>query len=382
MARDAGADVTDILGNAFGLCPYEVIYPSCDVTSVPSRIVNPLAKYFIQDVGELERNAVDGVAILGSLALMGQATVIYAKQNTGKTLLTLHLIVEGIKSTKFDPSKLVYINMDDDSRGLSVKARLAQEYGFQMVADGHNGFEAKDFRDAVEKMVKTDNARGVIIILDTLKKFVDTMNKAKSTDFARFVRQFVLKGGSVIALSHANKHPNSNGKTQYSGTTDIIDDFDCGYILTTISVDSIKQEKIVEFERIKGRGNVAATAAYSYSVEQNVTYNEILLSVQEVDHERLTPLKQAAIELSDAEIIAVLEGCINEGVNLKMKLVSAASERAKVSLRAALKVLEKYTGNDPTLHRWAFVVRERGAKVYQLLKRPTGQLPTPPLPTP
>lgn len=277
--------------------------------------------------------------------------------------------MEGIKLRKFDPSKLVYINMDDDSRGLAVKARLAQEYGFQMVADGHNGFEARGFRDAIEKMIETDNAHGVIIILDTLKKFVDTMHKAKSSDFAKVVRQFILKGGTVIALSHTNKNPCSDGKMQYSGTTDIIDDFDCGYILSTISDESNKNEKIVEFARIKGRGAVAIAAAYSYSVEHNVTYNELLLSVQEVDHERLTPLKQAAIELPDAEIITVLENCIKEDINLKMKLVSAASERAKVSQRSALKVLDKYTGSDPTVHRWDFVVRERGAKVYELIKR-------------
>jgi hypothetical protein len=382
MARDSGANVGGMMGDAFEPCPYEVINTKSNVTSDPPEKANPLAKYFIQDVGELEKNAADEVSVLGKLALMGQATVIYAKQNTGKTLVALYLIVEGIKSRKFDPSKLIYINMDDDSRGLAMKARLAQEFGFQMVADGYKGFEAKGFRDAMAKMVATDNARGVIIILDTLKKFVDTMHKGKSTEFSKAVRQFVLKGGTVIALSHANKNPGSNGKIQYSGTTDIIDDFDCGYTLTTISEDVNNHQKIVEFENIKRRGNVALTAAYSYAVEHGVTYNELLLSVQEVDNERLTPLKQAAIELSDAEIITVLESCINEGINLKMKLVSAATERAKVSQRAALKVIDKYTGRDPIVHRWDFVVRERGAKVYEILIRPIGHPPTLPMPTP
>lgn len=88
MARDAGADVVDILSDAFEPCPYEVINPRSDVVPEPSGIANPLAKYFIQDVGELEKNAVDAITVLGNLALMGQATVIYAKQNTGKTLVS------------------------------------------------------------------------------------------------------------------------------------------------------------------------------------------------------------------------------------------------------------------------------------------------------
>ncbi|MBJ6802065.1 PriCT-2 domain-containing protein [Geomonas propionica] len=382
MARDTGANVADILGAAFEPCQYEVVSRVTHAVSAHLKTDNPLAKFFIQDVGELERNAVDEVSVLGNLALMGQATVIYAKQNTGKTLVTLHLIVEGIKSRKFDPSKLIYLNMDDDSRGLVVKARIAQEYGFQMVADGYNDFKAREFRTAMEAMITTDAAKGVILILDTLKKFVDTMHKAKSTEFTKAVRRFILKGGTVIALSHTNKNPGKDGKIQYSGTTDIIDDFDCGYILTTIVNDTNRKEKVVEFERIKGRGTVALAAAYSYSIEDSVSYDDLLLSVQEVDHERLTPLKQAAMELTDAEIITVLEGCIKEGINLKMKLVSAASERAAVSQRAALKVLEKYTGNDPIIHRWGFAVRERGAKVYELLKHPIAHPPALPMATP
>lgn len=53
------------------------------------------------------------------------------------------------------------------------------------------------------------------------------MDNGKSSDFAKVIRQFSLKGGTVIALSHANKHPGADGRTVYSGTTDIVDDFDC-----------------------------------------------------------------------------------------------------------------------------------------------------------
>jgi len=370
----AGADVATGTGiKNFGV----VIDSSGNTPEKALKGQNPLAKYYLRDIDRLEKMAMEQVLILGNIALLGQATVIFAKQNTGKTLITLFLIIEGIKTGKFDPSKLIYINMDDDSNGLAVKARLAEEYGFQMVADGFHEFEAKAFRAAMVKMIEADTAQGVIIVLDTLKKFVNTMSKEKSSEFAKVIRQFVLKGGTVVALSHVNKNPGSDGKPIYSGTTDIIDDFDCGFTLMTISEDHDRHIKVVEFENIKRRGNVALNAAYCYTLESDISYNELLLSVQQIAPDQLVPIKFEAAVLSDAQMISIIEGCIKDGINSKMKLSEIAAERAKVSQRTALKIIDKYTGDDPAINRWSFAVRARGAKVFELLSRPAVQPPHP-----
>jgi hypothetical protein len=57
-----------------------------------------------------------------------------------------------------------------------------------------------------------------------------------------------------------------------------------------------------------------------------------------------------------------------------MLLAEAAAERAGVSKRKALQIIEKYTGDSPSEHRWTFTVGARGAKVYVLL---TPQAPAP-----
>jgi hypothetical protein len=57
-----------------------------------------------------------------------------------------------------------------------------------------------------------------------------------------------------------------------------------------------------------------------------------------------------------------------------MLLAEAASKRAGVSRRAALHVVERYTGSDPKRHRWSFAIRARGAKQFALL---TGAAPLP-----
>ena len=412
MAKDAGADVPAIMGDSFDVCEYEVIHPASgdsnktienvvahapnlidDTTSGASKLMdidsdieasskapatqNPLAKFFLEDITELEKNAMAQVQILGNIALLGQATVLFAQQNTGKTLIIISLIIEGIKAAKFDPAKVIYINMDDDSNGLLTKVRIAEEYGFKMVADGHQGFQAKEFRVAMEQMIASDSARGFIICLDTLKKFVDTMSKKESSYFGKVVRRFVLKGGTVIALAHANKNPSSTGKTVYSGTTDIIDDFDCGYTLTPVKEDRDKGIKIVEFENIKRRGNVALNASYSYAVEPDISYDELLMSVQEVDRGQVIIEKRKNEILSDSDIIKAIETCIEAGINTKMKLVAAAaSELPGISNKMVINVIEKYTGNDPVIHRWYYVVKARGAKFFVLPDRPSGDSST------
>ena len=135
--------------------------------------------------------------------------------------------------------------------------------------------------------------------------------------------------------------------------------------------------KVVEFTNIKRRGDVAETAAYSYSTERGLSYAELLTTVQEVDPEQLEPLKQAAELQSDASVVSAIEASITEGINTKMKMADTGSKRAKVSTRVALKVIEKYTGEDPCLHRWRYVVGARGAQLFELLARPADSAAAP-----
>ncbi|WP_350601457.1 PriCT-2 domain-containing protein [Pseudomonas sp. 65/3-MNA-CIBAN-0223] len=376
MAAEGGANVKAIMNKndaEFEVCEYEEV---CQGEVVPTEgVVNtgsPLTAFSLRGrLLELEKQMVEQKQILGSIVLQGQATVVYARANTGKTLILIHLIIESIKQELINPAQLYYINMDDNSSGLVDKVRLAEEYGFDMLADGHQGFEASAFRRAMESMIAENTARGVIVVLDTLKKFVNTMDKGKSSEFAKVIRQFCLKGGTVIALSHANKNPGADGRSMYSGTSDIVDDFDCAFMLNTISQQADMHQKVVEFSNIKRRGNVSQTAAYSYTLDSDIPYDELLLSVKEVNPEHLVPLKRAADIKSDSQIIEVIEDCIREGINSKMKLADAAAERARDTKRSVLKVIEKYTGNDPAIYRWSFSIQERGAKVFSLLELPS-----------
>lgn len=374
MVNDSGFDWMDVVSASE---PFEVCTSVIEETLSSKPVIektNPLDQYSLRGrSAEIERNTADEVFILGEIALSGQFTVIYASPNTGKTLITLHLIIQGIKCGNINSSKLYYLNMDDTSKGLLQKLHLAEEYGFHVLSEGHLDFNVNQFLGIVNKLIEDDQCNGVVIVLDTLKKFTNLMNKESSSAFSKVIRRFIVKGGTLIALAHTNKKPGADGKPVYGGTTDIIDDADCAYTIAPLVAEA--NEKVVEFTNIKRRGNVAMNAAYSYTLENNAGYNEILLSVRSVDPEQIEIKKHAEALKSDAEIIAAIRACIQDGTNTKMKLAEAVADLTGISKRSALKIIERHTGSDPATHLWSFTVQERGAKVF-LQHRGTANLKT------
>lgn len=369
---DDWLDVCDSVEPPFERCEFSAMESTVPATLDFATTSNPLAKYSLRGMGdEIRKMAVAEVHVLGELALQGQATVLYSAANTGKTLITLNLLTESIRVGRINADKLYYLNVDDTVQGLITKQAIADEFGFHMIAEGWRDFTVSAFLADLKDMIDNDTAHGVIIVLDTLKKFTNLMDKGKSSHFAKFVRQFVLKGGTLIALAHTNKNPRSDGKPQYSGTSDIVDDFDCAYTLRVVSHSVETGDKVVEFENFKRRGNVAPVASYSYTLARNASYLELLLSVKPVDEQSLELIKKAEEVKTDAEVIKVVLACIAEGINTKMTLAREVKQRSGISNKAALQVIEKYTGDDPGQHWWTFEVGARGAQIFTVLARPS-----------
>lgn len=336
-----------------------------DIAQAPS-VRNALDRYTLNDrLEDIEKQAVEQVPVLGKFALLGQSTAIYAFPNGGKTLITITEIIGAVKEGRINPSDVYYVNNDDTTTGLAEKLRIANEYGFNMIAETFQDFQASDLQRILNELIEKGHARGKVLILDTLTKFVNVLDAGKARAFTKPIRKFVLQGGTVIALAHANKNPGPDGKPVYRGTTDIINDFDCVYVLS--QVQATNNEKVVLLENRKRRGNVPDSVAYSYSTEPGISYTELVSSVKPVDQDQVDAFQKAEVLKSDAEVITAVVAAIQSGTNTKMLLADAVAECAGISKRQAIKVIERYTGNDPTMHRWDFTVQERGAKVYELL---------------
>jgi hypothetical protein len=339
---------------------------------------HPLAQYSLIGMSkQLKAESFNHTLILGDLAIQGQTTVFFAPPNSGKTLIAMNLSMEGIKRKVIDPRQLFYVNADDGFTGVVTKAGIAEEHGFNMLVPGHKGFKARDLIGLLEKIADTGHAQNTIIVLDTLKKFTDLMNKTEGTKFGIAVREFSAKGGTVIALAHTNKNRDFQGKLVPGGTSDIRDDADCVYIIDTLAdKDDLRT---VEFVNNKNRGGVAKKAVFQYSTAEGLSYQQLLDSVIKIDPATQDQLKKdIEMDLSgDSMLIALVKGFIAQGINTKTQLVDELAQQGGISKKRARKLIEDHTGTDPIMYLWNYKVGAHGVQTYSILSV-TSPEPAPP----
>ena len=319
---------------------------------------------------KMEKQMLEDVFVLEGIALLGQNTVIYAGPNVGKTLIVLWLIIEAIKKGNFNPGNLMYINDDDTHKGLTQKLKLAEKYGFHMTASGYKGFKAVHLTEMMSDYVRFNEARGKIIILDTLKKFTDLMDKKTGSEFGNTTREFTAKGGTIISLAHVNKHKNAEGKSIKAGTSDIADDADCVYIGDVISNNF---EKTIEFINDKNRGDIERKVSFTYDPDEK-DYFKLLDSVKRIDPTKVDEIKSAEKDseffAENLTVINYIKELIYSGVNSQKEIIKQVNDMQGVSRNRTLKVLNYYTGNNPENGKiWRYVSRENNRYEYRLLEK-------------
>lgn len=309
------------------------------------------------------------VYVLGRMAILGQFVVFYAAPNVGKTLLIIWMIIEGIKNEHINGSDIFYVNADDNHKGLVFKLALAEKHGFHMLAPGYADFQSTDFLKYIKKIIDDGNARGKIVILDTLKKFVDIMRKDKSSDFGVVMRSFVSHGGTVIGLGHVNKHKSAEGKSVYGGTSDITDDADCYYMIEELQ--ATVTTKTIRFENRKSRGDVDKTATFTYTNAKVSHYQELLDSVKtisEVEADAIAQINATNNRLNaNKEVIDAAIEAIASGVVKRTELIQLIAQTTSVGKAKAFKILEQHTGTSYSKgHRWTCTKGDKNTHTYSL----------------
>ncbi len=337
----------------------------------PTPNANPLLAYTLQgEAAALEESAVAQIPLLGTFLLMGQSTVIAAPPNAGKTLITIATLIEAVDQGRINGGDIFYVNADDSTQGVAEKVRILDEYGIHMLAEGYKGFKANKLAPALEQMIATGTARGKFLILDTFKKFTQPMSKRDASIFLEVVRRFVLEGGTLLSLAHVNKHQDSEGRNVFAGVSDIIDDIDCMYVLDAKAIAD--GETLVLMTNKKRRGNNPDLLAYAYSAAPELPYLERLTSVHETDKRGELAESEIDYQTDDEDILESIGLSIKHGPGRgKMVLVRLTADIHKVSKRRVLKLLEAHTGDDPSRHRWRFIVGPRGQHQFRLLTDPS-----------
>lgn len=311
--------------------------------------------------------------VLDRVAILGQWTTLYASPNTGKTLLVLWMLKQALEAGRIDGASVFYVNADDSYRGVVEKTELAEEWGFHMLAPNQNGFSSSDITQLMIDLAESGEAHGVVLVLDTLKKFTDLMQKKEAANFGNISRGFVSSGGTLVCLAHTNKHKSGDGRSVYSGTSDIRDDSDCVYIIEKADGSQVDGISSVEFVNDKARGDVADRLSFSYKRFSGQSYRDLIASVQCIDAvemgwRRLKSEMAARLE-EDTPYIEAICAAIESGITSKAKLVSHVNSETGLSHNKLRKLIADRTGTDYGIgHRWSLSVGSHNTSTYALIQ--------------
>jgi hypothetical protein len=328
---------------------------------------------------QLRRLKRDVQPILGPLAVEGELTIISAGPNSGKTLITLYLLLKEITESNLDPKRLVYINCDDSLNAFIEKTEIAAQHGFDMVGPSSilgtelSTFSPSDIVKYFRACIDDGSVRGTIVVLDTLKKFVDPIQKHEAREFMIACTDFCAAGGSLIGLGHTNKSTNPAKETTYEGTGDFYND--AHRMWQCSCTDKPDGTRVTTFHMIKSRvpGDRYVEIQFDHS-NQN-SFHERLNSVkilscgnqlEIMDSDDLLDL-EAVPKVSETMIVNAILDQLQEGSLNQTTIVSAVREALKISKSKVQEVLNRHAGEDPSFALWTVSKGLRNASIYSLL---------------
>lgn len=322
---------------------------------------------------KMKKQMLADVFVLDGLAILGQWTVIYGAPNTGKTLITLWLLCEAISKKRINGADVFYANCDDSFRGSSEKLTIAETAGFNMLIPNINDFKAGELLNIIDLLVERKQAKGKIIVLDTLKKFTDLMDKKASSEFGNKARIFVSAGGTIICLAHVNKRKMENGKSIHAGTSDIRDDADCCYTIEHINEENDTEgvKLTIEFENTKSRGDIELFSSFKFRKIAGAAYQALFDSVGRVSNDERdrvrNNLERKKRYEAEEEIIKSVLRIIPKMKCGKGELVKQAMADTAESRRKIIVAIDAWTGSSPD-GLWHIDKQNKNKHVYKLNK--------------
>lgn len=312
-------------------------------------ILNQLKSLALDEasINERQKQILNAKHILGKLALKGQITVLFAGPNTGKTLICLKLLSDAFHQGLLNED-VYHINLDDDYTGATTKAKLGLDNGFRVIIPEKFSHPLENFRELINLLVKSGAADKTIFILDTIKKFADVMDKKAMSAFITECRKLTSAGGSIIALAHTNKITNDESKVVPGGTSDLLDDCDCAYVLYISNVDKTDEglRHYVTFEQRKARGPSVHEALYSYVVNDDGDYSRLFDSVRNESPEAVEQSKKLAQIKKDqsehADLIQAIQSILGHGEAAQTAIINGVKLVTSASRNDVKKCLKRW----------------------------------------
>lgn len=307
------------------------------------------------DLENIKQNAAESVFIFDRLVLKGQSTTLFAPPNSGKTLLVINQLKQSHAAGLINDLSVFYINADDTQNGVIEKTEILESIGVHVLVPGYNGFESHSLLAILDGLSDDNVAKDVVIIVDTLKKFADTMDKKNMRRFGITVRDFVMKGGTFIGLGHTNKNRDGDNKLVYSGTSDLVEDVDCIYMMD-IKYDNTDgngiQTKHIQLTNQKLRGNNALELTFAYHKAENLKYVDMINSVRNIDtntHEKARASQDEESKYNDyldkySDAISLIKTVLNDNKMDKTELRDFLLKNTNYGRDKCIEIIDRVSG--------------------------------------
>ena len=134
---------------------------------------------------------------------------------------------------------------------------------------------------------------GMVIVLDNLKSVIPLLDMSAQRDWGQIARAWASAGGTMIALSHTNKHKDkATDKHIYKGTSDVRDDPDELFIGNPVSDEN--GLITVEFDSRppwgKQRGAVEDVITFQFKKVRGQSYEDLMDSANIYEYEKVQVL--------------------------------------------------------------------------------------------
>jgi hypothetical protein len=209
--------------------------------------------------------------------------------------------------------------------------------------------------------------------MDTIKKFVNVMEKKESSAFMTTCRNLTSAGGSIIALAHINKNRGEGEKGIPAGTSDVLDDCDCAYVIDILDKEQVPEglKVTVEFRNEKSRGPVVQSSVYSYIKYEDSDYFRMFSSVKLIDGNEADRLRaQKALEFErnkDAGLIDEISKMLRtSGETIQKELVAYIVDSTSFSRRKVVDCLQRWSCSQDEGGLWTVTKGPHNSNLYKL----------------
>jgi len=163
--------------------------------------------------------------LFNNLIIKNHIVTIIAESGGGKTTFLYYHVAAELKKKGLT---VLYVDADSPASDHKKMKAFADEHSIKfIIPDVNQGTSVESLMADIANLANSQaDLDGYVFFFDTLKKFVDLMNKKSAKEFYVLMRRLSKLGATIVLPGHANKYRDKEGNLVFEGVGDIKSDSD------------------------------------------------------------------------------------------------------------------------------------------------------------